>query len=544
MPDLLHSLQGKDLGYLKIIARLWNIELNVSDIHAALNSLLSALLNRKLVAEVIETLSPDAQMAIEFLLENDSRVSWPAFCRRFGDIREMGAGKRDREQPYLNPTTTTEILWYRGIIARAFLNVDGGPQEFAYIPDDLVPLLPAARRSEKLTLGRPASPIECAKIIPATDRILDETCKLLSVLRSRQKLHPKSFEKNAIPVPILQKFLIAAKLIDSSGMPVLEPTRKFLEAERGATLLYLFQTWLNSTTFNELRMIAGLQCEGEWRNDARQARQKIVELLTHIPVGTWWNITSFISAVREHYPDFQRPSGDYESWFIKQIETGEYLRGFASWDLVEGALIRYLITGPLHWLGIFDLASPNPETAPTAFRFSPWSADLMHERPPTGFKTEDGTIRCTADGKITLSPNLARAALYQIARFSEWIDEDHYRLTPASLKNARQQGLKISHILSLLNRYSEKPIPQVLTKALQQWDLQGVQAHIEQVVILKLDSPEILTALRQSRAARFLGEVLNPTHVVIKPGAREKVIAALADLGYLTEENSEDGYGV
>jgi hypothetical protein len=544
MPDLLHSLQGKDLGYLKIIARLWNIELNASDIHAALNSLISALLNRKLVAEIIETLPPDAQTAIEFLLENDSRVSWAAFCRRFGDIREMGAGKRDREQPYLSPITTTEILWYRGIIARAFLNVAGSPQEFAYIPDDLVPLLPAARHSEKLILGRPASPIECAKIIPATDHILDETCKLLSVLRSRQKLHPKSFEKNAIPAPILQKFLIAAKLIDSSGMPVLEPTRKFLEAERGAALLYLFQTWLNSTTFNELKMIAGLQCEGEWRNDARQARQTILELLTHIPVGTWWNITSFISAVREHCPDFQRPGGDYESWFIKQIETGEYLRGFASWDLVEGALIRYLITGPLHWLGIFDLASPNPETAPAAFRFSLWSADLMHERPPTGFKTEDGTIRCTADGKIILSPNLARAALYQIARFSEWIDEDHYRLTPASLKNARQQGLKISHILSLLNRYSEKPIPQVLTKALQQWDLQGVQAHIEQVVVLKLESPEILTALRESRAARFLGEVLNPTHVIIKPGAREKVIAALADLGYLPEENSEDGYRV
>jgi len=544
MPDLLHSLQGKDLGYLKIIARLWNIELDAPDIHTALNSLVSALLNRKLVAEIIETLPPDAQTAIEFLLENDGRVSWAAFCRRFGDIREMGAGKRDREQPYLNPATATEILWYRGIIARAFLNIAGSPQEFAYIPDDLVSLLPAARHSEKLILGRPASPVECANIIPATDHILDETCKLLSALRSRRKSLPKSFEKNAIPAPVLQKFLIAAKLIDSSGMPLLEPTRKFLEAERGAALLYLFNTWLSSMTFNELRLLPELQCEGEWHNDARQARQTILELLTHIPVGTWWNITSFISSVREHNPDFQRPGGDYESWFIKQTETGEYLRGFASWDLIEGALIRYLITGPLHWLGIFDLASPNPETIPAAFRFSVWSADLMHERPPTDFKTEDGTIRCTADGKITLSPNLARAALYQIARFSEWIDEDHCRLTPASLKNARQQGLRISHILSLLNRYSEKPIPQVLTKALQQWDLLGVQAHIEQVVILKLASPEILTALRQSRAARFLGEVLNPTQVVVKPGAREKIIAALADLGYLTEEDSEDGYEV
>ena len=33
------------------------------------------------------------------------------------------------------------------------------------------------------------------------------------------------------------------------------------------------------------------------------------------------------------------------------VESGQYLSGFESWDLVEGRLLRFLIEGPLFWLG-------------------------------------------------------------------------------------------------------------------------------------------------------------------------------------------------
>ena len=48
--------------------------------------------------------------------------------------------------------------------------------------------------------------------------------------------------------------------------------------------------------------------------------------------------------------------------------SGEYLRGFEHWDEVDGRLIRYIITGPLHWLGVLDLARPEAEQEVTAFR--------------------------------------------------------------------------------------------------------------------------------------------------------------------------------
>jgi hypothetical protein len=48
----------------------------------------------------------------------------------------------------------------------------------------------------------------------------------------------------------------------------------------------------------------------------------------------------------------------------------------------------------------------------------------------------------------------------------------------------------------------------------------------------------VLEELRQSKAARFLGEPLGPTSVIIKAGAQAKVMAALAELGLLAEDET------
>ena len=92
----------------------------------------------------------------------------------------------------------------------------------------------------------------------------------------------------------------------------------------------------------------------------------------------------------------------------------------------------------------------------------------------------------------------------------------------------------MGHLLSLLRRHAEA-MPPTLVKALERWDAQGSAARLETLLVLRVGSPEVLQALRQSKAARFLGEPLGPATIAIKPGAAEKVLAALAELGYLGE---------
>ena len=123
-------------------------------------------------------------------------------------------------------------------------------------------------------------------------------------------------------------------------------------------LSLLTKAWRASESLNELRLVPGLVCEGEWINQPRATREFLLHLLEGLPKGKWWSLPAFIRAIKEKYPDFQRPAGDYDSWFIKRLSDGIFLRGFASWDEVEGALVRYLITGPMFWLGLVELATP------------------------------------------------------------------------------------------------------------------------------------------------------------------------------------------
>jgi len=555
MPDLYTSLLKQDLGHFRIVAELWGLELDSSESDTSLKGLCASLLDPDLLGEILEALHPEAQTAIEMLAAKNGRIPWAEFTRRFGEIREMGPGKRDREKPHHNPASTAEILYYRALLARAFFKTSNGAQEFAYIPDDLLKLIHHGEHREHNEeneeesfpiqvpeqtmdsmvsaanpepLGRPASPVEKAHPIPINDYLLDDATTLLAALRMGIKV-----PETQVPAQVIEQLLKAAKIILKSG-PKPEKVKNFLEASRDAALQTLADAWLESETFNELRQLPGLIFEGEWQNQPVVTREFLLNLLDAIPEGKWWSLPAFMRGIKAKYPDYQRPAGDYDSWFIKRESDGEYLRGFAYWDQVDGALIRYFITGVLFWLGQVELASPEEGAEPTAFRVISEQAKV---------KSEDGMIVARSNGQIAVPRFAPRAVRYQVARFCEWEDEkqDQYRytVTPSSLKKAQEQGLKVEHLLSLLAKYAAGGIPPVLVKALKGWEANGTEARVQAQVVLRVSRPEVLDEMRKSKAARFLGEILGPTTVVIKDGAQSKVLAALAELGLLAEDESQ-----
>jgi len=553
MPNLLTSLTKFDLGHLRIIATMWGIELESNDFDEATKELSASILDPTLLAETLDLLPVEAASGLKSLVSGNGRMTWAKFKRQFGDIREMGAGKRDREKPHRNPASPAETLFYHGLLARAFFDTSKGAQEFAYIPDDLFKLIQLKEHPDSASsnglgeqpegdteespnptlnllvesepLGRPASPVERSQTLPHNDMLLDDAVTLLAAQRLGIEAPQMS-----IPVPVLEDFLRSAKIILKSGTRQ-EAVKEFLEASRDEALHMLTSAWLESDLFNELRQLPNLAFEGEWRNQPIITREFLLDLLEAIPKNQWWSLPAFIRKVKEKYPDFQRPAGDYDSWYIKRTD-GEYLRGFAYWDQVDGALIKYFITGILHWLEQVELATPEASQEVTAFRVLENGARKSHP--------EDKKLHVTSGGKITLPRFVPRVARYQISRFCEWEEgkkgEYRYQLTPASMKKATQQGLKVEHLLALLNKYASGGIPPVLVRALKRWEDNGVEAWVQTRVVLKVSTPEILGELRKSKAGRFLGETLGPTSVVIKEGSQSYVLAALAELGLLAEE--------
>ena len=91
MPELLQSLLKQDIGHLRIIAEFWGVELESISADEAREELSASLLDAELIAELVDSLSPQAESALRALVEAEGRIPWPAFTRKYGDIREMGA---------------------------------------------------------------------------------------------------------------------------------------------------------------------------------------------------------------------------------------------------------------------------------------------------------------------------------------------------------------------------------------------------------------------------------------------------------------------
>ncbi len=523
-----------------MVAELWGVELDAPDARRALPLLTAALLDRQQVAETVEILPQPAREALADLVASQGRLPWPVFGRRYGEVRPMGPGRRDREQPHRAPVSPAEMLWYRALIARAFFDTPSGPEEFAYIPGDLLALIAtldktALPKPAVHKLGRPATATERSHLRPVSDRILDDACTFLAARRIGLLAGDLPLEWS-LPVEFLEALLAAAGLLDETGAADPEASRAFLELPRSEALVRLFGVWRTNKKINDLTLIPHLQAEGAWENDSQNARQIILGFLDGIPADIWWSLSALVGAIRAAAPDYQRPAGDYDSWFIRDRRTGAYLRGFDNWDAVDGELIRFLVTGPLHWLGIIDLASPEPEAAAAAFRWSAWAPALLAGASPPGLPVEDEPIHIRSDGQLAIPRLAPRTARYQVARFCAWDGERsgsyRFRLTPAALERARDSGLRASHLLALLERYAATVPPNVV-KALNRWERYGAEVRLEQVTVLRLRTPEMLQSVRNSRAGRFLGAPLGPTTIIVKEGAGEKVLAILAELGYL-----------
>ena len=514
------------------------------DPRQAVQELSAAMLDSQLVLEIIESLPDDAKESLEALLQEKGRIPWQDYTRRYGILRDAGPAKRDREKIYLDPVSAVETLYFRGLIARAFFETSSGLLEFAYIPDDLILLMPKKQAPAAVQPGRMATPDERKFTQLANDRILDDACTLLASYRMGLQSLPEG-TRLSLPENVLVKIFAAVGLVveqeGSDSLPglELEKIKEFLEADRSQALLFLVQKWLETVNFNELYLAPGLICEGLLKIDLQKARRYLIRMLKGIPEGKWWSLPAFIAFVRESNPEFLRAAGEFDSWLVRKADDGEFLHGFQHWDDVEGDLIRFIISSLMHWLGLVDLASSKEGGPITAFRLSNRSWELLNGQILGASISEDALLHVSANGRITIPEYFPRPVRYLVARCSEWEKEGYtdyrYRLTPSSLQKAQEQGIRPSQLLSILNKYKAAAIPPSFSKAMNRWEINGTEARLEKPVILQLSRPEVLEELRISKAARFLGEVLGPTAVIVKPGAESRVVAALGELGILTD---------
>ncbi len=528
MQTLSQTLQDYDRGQLKIIAHLWELELP-NDPHAAtVEGLSSAMLSR--TPEILETLPGGAKRALELLLERGGRVSIEALIRQFGPLREMGPAKRDRLEPWNEPASPLEMLWYRGLMARAFADSEGGPQEYGFVPDDLLDKFPEVSSPPHRPLGAPAPSPNPNQVIRSGNFSVDDATTLLAAHRRTGELDREwllGFIRQPEALDLMESILREAGVI---GSP--ENIGHFLQSPRHGALALLQETWRSSSEWNELSQIPGLISPvGDWPNDPREGRRAALALIDTLPSNTWWSLSSFVDSVYEQDPGFMRPPGGFESWYLQSGEDGSSLRGFEAWHEVEGQFLRHLITAPMLWLEIVELSHDQ-----AAFR-------MIETAHPTEQSAPSKASKAVAwpDGRIRVGRGADRTLRYQLSRFCSWERMDggayYYRLTARSLKEAEAQGLTATHAHKVL---SEIPAPEGVLKAVERRGRRGIEVSMERQTILQVSDPEILKMLADDRTARrYLAEQLSPISVIVEARHWPKLQEAALRLGLLIDVPEE-----
>lgn len=561
MRDLNDTLRENDRALLDVLAEVWGVTSETYLEQAELIDLLgTAMLDPERSERVWGRLNDDERGALQTLIGSGGQMPKPMFERLFGEIRKMGAGQMEREKPHQNPETVAEALFYRGLTGETFQLTDAGPRIVVYVPTDLLPTLPTHKTAyENIDAEVEDEPIgvealtEVGDVQPADTALVDDMTTLLAYLQLYTPLLQgeslAQADQTALASHLLKPFEqqltfmlglgLSAGLIEiQSGRayPRRAEVRRWLSASRHEQVRQLAETWRDSGVYRDLWQVPGLHPDPGGSLDSYDpavARHALTEFIANLtPVQEWWSLESLIEAVRASDPDFQRPDGNYDDWYIRN-DAGEYLTGFESWDAVEGALLEFMVLGPMHWLGLVDLADD-------AAKMTAYGRAFVDVDPWPQVADQPEKITLQEDGKLLISRRASRIDRFQAARFTTWVsagDPYTYKIDAAGLERGAQQSINAGHIAAFIDKATGAKIPQAVAKLLDNWK-EGAKSSVslERLMVLRTTSPATLTEILDNPALRrYLGARLGDMAVVVRADQWQDLRQALGEQGIQVE---------
>jgi hypothetical protein len=403
----------------------------------------------------------------------------------------------------------------------------------------------------------PASEQQTMVRRPPSTGLVDDCCTVLAFTQRYlvQALQPDLPVETLLPylrykdrarLEMIWAIALDAGLLHTSGeaiRPHPMTARNWLQLSVPRQAAILVQTWLKSKRWNDLEQTPGLKLEATgWKNDPDIVRQFVLDCLREMDTDSWVLLDSFPRAVKLARPDFQRTGGEYDAWYIRDAQTGEYIMGFQHWDQVEGALLHFLVSGPLFWLEMVELGE-DPDSHAVYFRPTRAGKTFaeVHSFPyplsPTLVR-----IHVNSDATITVPATIDSFSRFQVARLVEWeplgVNDNvyRYRLTPHSLERAVEAEISLDRALDFLATKSGKPLPESVKSAVKTWREQGTQLRVRKASILQVNDSAIMERLRNSpKVRRYLGEPLGDCAVIVKTANRERLVLAIAEMGLLAD---------
>lgn len=583
MRSLEQALAEHELIVLRVIGEWWELDLTGAQKGECVQALAELLPQLDVVAEM-EYMPPEEAAALQELVAQGGRMPVAAFRRQHGEVREMGPGRLEREEPWLEPVSVAEALYYRGFLYRGFDETAEGLLEFYYLPDELLAQLPQPKRGKKPVIVRevappaavvptpvvgkkktavsppqpptinktpPAAPNQPAPIakpastLPEAASAVDDLTTMLAFAQrtgfatdTRHQLDRLLLDNDPARRSLLLTLAREMELLRQVDGGV-RPTRtavSWLQSSREQQIYALADAWSHSG-WNDLHHVPGLICEGErWQNDPLLPRTTVIDYLPR-ELG-WFAVGELTAVIKTNDPDFQRPDGNYDTWYVREAESNQFLSGFGSWDKVEGRLLTFLLRGPLRWLGLADFGQD--ETGEPVYQVTPTLLNWLNQQPA---KADEVTVPMVVEPQaVILVPfNANRYQRFQVSRVADALPVEPgkpfaYRITPQSLVAAKEQGIDADRLLQFLETASGRPVPPGVKRAISRWGERGVEGRLEEVVILRVREAAILDILRNNAQTQgFIGESLGDFAAVVRQQDWQPLLETTARLGLLLD---------
>ena len=427
-------------------------------------------------------------------------------------------------------------------------------QEWDYVPEELI----AYKKQGKLQ--------HYARIYltvpPAAYSLPDEAIERLSPIAGGVE-----------QLQFIYTLLLEGNLIQP-GSPVTiwpEVKERFLRLSEDAQRATLARLYFAARQWNDLwpllRQDKNLRLERNWnttyfkpstlQKHLHRFRQVTLRVLACLPDNTWTSLPELYPIFRRFWQRFDADAWEISPYRSYHRSEPDWRLAYGDaplqpdkdtqdWDRAQGAFIRYVLSGPLHWLGLSDLRFENNRLS--AVRLQGLS-DLFWDKsdsPPAprravsrAAKEASETTVVIEDLTIKVKPSAisaqAHTLLDKIALLTEAAPEQFtYNLNINALHQSLEAGESVENILAAWRQAMPLKMPPAIQQKLQEWQQAYGQARIYQnITLIEFADDHALAEMKAvtSLEDHLIAEI-SPRLVLISKDSTQILSAELEKAGY------------
>jgi hypothetical protein len=228
-----------------------------------------------------------------------------------------------------------------------------------------------------------------------------------------------------------------------------------------------------------------------------------------------------------------QPQARYQGLREKGAPATRQLDIERDWDKVEGAYVRYVIAGPLYWMGVVELGRDDQGQL-VSFRLTPAGRyAILGDALPEQMVRPEGAA---ATPKLVVQPSFEVVVLdtlrhidlvSQLDVFADQRSLDRaavYHLSRHSVVRGLEAGMRAVDIITFLELHAHTSLPQNVRASIEDWERQFERIQVKKgACLLEVDEPGQLDWLMaEPRAASLLVSRLSPTLALVRgDGLRE-----------------------